>query len=50
MKDIVGLKIEAAAEILGIEATAKRWWAYARAWLYDELSGSSQAARILKPD
>jgi len=32
-----GQTIEEAAEILGISpATAKRWWAYARAWLYQE--------------
>lgn len=35
LRYFVGLKIEEAAEILGIsEATAKRWWAYARAWLF----------------
>jgi len=34
----VGLKIEEAAEVLGIsEATAKRWWTYARAWLSHEI-------------
>ncbi len=33
------LKIEDAAAVLGIsEATAKRWWAYARAWLFHEIS------------
>jgi len=36
LRYFVGLKIEEAAEILGIStATAKRWWAYARAWLYE---------------
>ena len=41
LRYFVGLKIEQAAEVLGIsEATAKRWWAYARAWLYDEISGT----------
>ena len=36
LRYFVGLKIEEAAEVLGIsEATAKRWWAYARAWLFD---------------
>jgi DNA-directed RNA polymerase specialized sigma24 family protein len=35
LRYFVGLKIEEAAEVLGIsEATAKRWWAYARAWLF----------------
>lgn len=32
-----GLTLEQAAETLGIsEPTAKRWWAYARAWLFEE--------------
>jgi hypothetical protein len=36
------LKIEEAAELLGIsEASAKRWRAYARAWLFDEIQSSS---------
>jgi RNA polymerase sigma factor (TIGR02999 family) len=39
LRYFVGLKIEEAAEILGIsKATAKRWWAYARAWLFNEVS------------
>lgn len=38
LRYFVGMKIEEAAEILGISpATAKRWWAYARAWLYREI-------------
>jgi RNA polymerase sigma factor (TIGR02999 family) len=38
LRYFVGLKIEDAAEVLGIsEATAKRWWAYARAWLFNEI-------------
>ena len=40
LRYFVGLKIEEAAEVLGIsEATAKRWWTYARAWLFNEISG-----------
>jgi len=40
LRYFVGLKIEEAAEVLGIsEATAKRWWAYARAWLFNDISG-----------
>jgi RNA polymerase sigma factor (TIGR02999 family) len=40
LRYFVGLKIEEAAEVLGIsEATAKRWWNYARAWLFNEISG-----------
>jgi len=39
LRYFVGLKIEEAAGILGIsEATAKRWWAYARAWLFHEVA------------
>ena len=39
LRYFVGLKIDEAAEVLGIsQATAKRWWAYARAWLFDEIS------------
>ena len=39
LRYFVGLRIEQAAEVLGIsEATAKRWWAYARAWLFNEIS------------
>ena len=33
-----GLTLEETAQVLGIsEPTAKRWWAYARAWLLNEL-------------
>lgn len=43
LRYFVGLKIPEAAEILGIsEATAKRWWTYARAWLFDQIKGSAQ--------
>src|SRR4249920_683787 len=38
LRYFVGLRIPQAAEVLGIsEATAKRWWAYARAWLFHEI-------------
>jgi len=38
LRYFVGLKIEDAAEVLGIsKATATRWWAYARAWLYEAI-------------
>ncbi len=41
LRYFVGLTIEEAAEVLGIsEATAKRWWAYARAWLFHEIKAS----------
>ena len=39
LRYFIGLNICEAAGILGIsEATAKRWWAYAKAWLYHEIS------------
>ena len=38
LRFFVGLKLAEAAEALGIsERTAKRYWQFARAWLYDEL-------------
>ncbi len=38
LRYFVGLSIEEAAQALGISApTAKRWWAYARTWLYREI-------------
>jgi len=38
LRYFVGLTIVQAAQVLGIsEATAKRHWAYARAWLYREI-------------
>ena len=38
LRYFVGLKIPEASEVLGIsEATAKRWWTYARAWLYEAI-------------
>ena len=38
LRYFVGLTIEEAAEVLGIsEPTAKRWWAYARAWLFRQV-------------
>ena len=43
LRYFVGLKIEEAAEVLGIsEATAKRWWAYARAWLFNEIQSNPE--------
>jgi len=42
LRYFVGMTIEEAAGILGIsEATAKRWWAYARAWLFNEIQANS---------
>lgn len=39
LRYFVGLTTEEAAEALGIsEPTAKRWWAYAKTWLFREIS------------
>ena len=38
LRYFTGLTIEEAAEILDVSTpTAKRWWAYARAWLHKEI-------------
>lgn len=38
-----GMSLKDAAHMLGIPATtASRYWAYARAWLYDELNGKER--------
>jgi len=38
LRYFVGMTVEEAAEVLGIsKATAKRHWAYARAWLFEEI-------------
>ncbi len=43
LRFFVGMKIQEAAEALGIsERTAKRYWQFARAWLYDELQADRQ--------
>ncbi len=42
LRFFAGLSLEDAAEILRVsEATAKRWWVYARAWLYCEIKQRS---------
>jgi len=41
LRYFAGMTIAEAARVLGIsEATAKRWWVYARAWLYSEVRPS----------
>ena len=41
LRYFVGMTFEEAAETLGISvATAKRHWAYARAWLYEEIQSN----------
>lgn len=38
LRYFAGLTIQEAAQVLNIsEPTAKRWWAYARAWLFSEI-------------
>jgi RNA polymerase sigma factor (TIGR02999 family) len=40
LRYFAGMTIEEAASVLRIsEATAKRWWVYARAWLHAEVEG-----------
>ena len=47
LRYFVGLKIEEAAEVLGISvATAKRWWAYARAWLFQEIQSETKSGCV----
>jgi DNA-directed RNA polymerase specialized sigma24 family protein len=42
LRYFAGMTIDEAAGVLGIsEATAKRWWIYARAWLYAEVAAST---------
>ena len=41
LRYFAGLTIEESAQILGISAqTAKRWWAFARAWLFQSIEES----------
>jgi RNA polymerase sigma factor (TIGR02999 family) len=44
LRFFAGMTIEQAAEVLGIStATADRYWAYARAWLYADISSQPKA-------
>jgi len=44
LRFFVGLTLKEAAQSLGIaEPTAQRWWAYARAWLLEELRAAESA-------
>ena len=41
LRYFAGLTLEQAAEVLGVSRrTADRYWAYARAWLYQEITGA----------
>jgi RNA polymerase sigma factor (TIGR02999 family) len=47
LRYFVGMTIEEAAPVLGVsEPTAKRWWAYARAWLFSEIKSRGGSSRI----
>jgi RNA polymerase sigma factor (TIGR02999 family) len=44
LRFFAGLTVSEAAEVLGIsQATAERYWIYARTWLYAELSGAEDS-------
>jgi RNA polymerase sigma factor (TIGR02999 family) len=46
LKFFVGMTLEEAAEALGLSGpTAKRYWAYARAWLYREMRTTGLTAK-----
>ena len=50
LRYFAGMTIEEAASALGVSAaTAKRWWTYTRAWLYQEISGESAGPGIGPP-
>jgi len=43
LRYFVGMTVEEAAEVLGIsERTAKRYWAFARAWLHEEIKAKAR--------
>ena len=43
LRYFVGMTIEKATQTLGIgEATAYRYWAYARVWLFKEIESQSK--------
>jgi RNA polymerase sigma factor (TIGR02999 family) len=45
LRYFTGLPVEEAADVLGISrATAQRWWAYAKVWLYCALGGEERSA------
>ena len=46
LRYFTGLSVQGAADVLGISrATADRYWAYAKAWLYCALSGEKPDSR-----
>ena len=50
LRYFAGMTIEEAANVLNIStATAKRYWSYARAWLYQEITGEPAAPSDRSP-
>ncbi len=48
LRHFAGLTIEEAAQVLGISmTTANRYWAYARAWLHQEIQGQAPSSKKL---
>jgi RNA polymerase sigma factor (TIGR02999 family) len=46
LRFFAGLTLEQASSVLGIsQPTAKRWWAYARAWLFEECRNANVGIR-----
>jgi RNA polymerase sigma factor (TIGR02999 family) len=46
LRYFTGLSVQQAADVLGISrATADRWWAYAKVWLYCAVSGDADLER-----
>jgi RNA polymerase sigma factor (TIGR02999 family) len=44
LRFFAGLSLPEAAATLGVSlATAERWWAYARTWLFSEMSGGEES-------
>ena len=47
LRYFASLKFGEVAEILGIsEATAKRWWAYSKAWLFEEINSELRNSKV----
>ena len=43
LRYFAGMTLEEAAQVLGIsEPTAKRWWAYSKAWLFSEIEAGEK--------
>jgi len=47
LRYFAGLSVEEAAEVLGISrATADRYWAYAKVWLYCQITSKEKPADL----